>query len=816
MTSDENLNKIYEGVINGIELTTKELNSYGFSSKDLSDLITNNTLERVKRGYYKLASVDGLFMYGKKLISLKKDVKATVCFEKCYELDPNHKGACFQLFFRKIKSLEYDEAFKYFDEFSDNDNPFYNADSNFYLYLLSNITDIPDKYKEYVKSLEFIDIRVDFMDKRYEDKTAYNAIRSDAFNKKFIKAFKKLINLTDTSTREKLTFQDLITKTLLEQAIEKQKKVKKEINTLIINKQYEDVIAYLESIEKNTNLSFIDKYTLQLTKDLVDIINTNKVPKKRGVYNANMFVAIDAKDYALALTLSEKFISEENIEKSDNAINILLTEINNVLRKISNNDKTIETPKEKKLDVSTSNTCKVVESVTNKTQQNNNNFTNIINYLMNNDIDNSFIALKSYLESINKKEYEFLITDLIKLSLVEHDIAFAKPMIALTYISKGNYQFNVSEYIKEFYIALSQNMFDAARIYVDIISDSDKLGQQFVSTNELKQILTIAEDIINNKEVDDSPKTIEEINDEQQMQYINEEISQENEDIEEGLTESNEEEYDEENNDFDVKSFIDQRLNELHENGIILLKPMDNTKRKSIHEYIKCLPDVASFSIGEGEVRQIVLRHKLNEYIDIPKIAKEGNEAYNSYNYDLCIEKFRKLLGINNPKTWVYARLGLAYIKINNKKMAIDYLTIATELEKKEGNSNKDYTELIASLKGLIPEEDRKPRVKMNISEFEDDMNNNYGIDNLDEIIRLLSTGTSLEEVTETMNLSLNQRNIVALLLAKDCYSNEDYDIGDMYIKLIQETKGKSKKTIDLLDEVRKNKQFYKYRRIDG
>lgn len=104
----------------------------------------------------------------------------------------------------------------------------------------------------------------------------------------------------------------------------------------------------------------------------------------------------------------------------------------------------------------------------------------------------------------------------------------------------------------------------------------------------------------------------------------------------------------------------------------------------------------------------------------------------------------------------------------------------------------------------------------MNISEFEDDMNNNYGIDNLDEIIRLLSTGTSLEEVTETMNLSLNQRNIVALLLAKDCYSNEDYDIGDMYIKLIQETKGKSKKTIDLLDEVRKNKQFYKYRRIDG
>ncbi len=784
MLKEEKLNKIYEIIINGVELTTKELNSYGFSSKDLSDLTNDNTLERVKRGHYKLISVDGLFMYGKKLISLEKYDKATACFEKCYELDPNHKEACFQLFFRKIKNLEYNEAFKYFDRFFSDDNQFYNLDSNFYLYLLSNIIEIPDKYKKYVKSLEFVDIRVDFMDERYEDKIAYNAIRSDAFSQKFIKAFKELKNLIDN--RKKVTIQDLVTKTLLDQAIKKQRKVKREINILINNKQYEDVITYLENIEKNTHLSLTDKYALQLTKDLVDIITTSKVPKKRDIYKDDIFAAIDAKDYELALTLSEKYLNEENIEKSDNCINILLTEINNVLRKISNNDKVIETPKEKEPDVGTNNTKKLVEPMANKTQQDN-NFIDIINYLMDNNLDTAFETLKVYLESIKKKEYESLIIDLIKLSLVKHDMTFTKPMIALIYISKGTYQFNVSEYIKEFYIALSQNMFDSARVYLDIISFSEKLGQQSISINGLKQILTIAEGIINNKE-----------------------------DIKKVLTESNKKEHDEKNNDFDVKGFIDQRLNELYENGIILLKTMDNTKRKAIHEYVENLPDVESFSIGEGETRQIVLRYKANEYIDITKTVKEGNEAYNSQNYDLCIEKFRKLLGTNKPKTWVYAKLGLSYMKMGNKKIAIDYLTIATELEKKEGNSDKDYTELIASLKGLIPEEDKKPRVRMNISEFEDDMNNNYGIDNLDEIIRLLSTGTSLDEVTKTMNLSLYQRNIVAIILAKEYYQNEDYNIGDMYLKLVEGTKGKSSETRSLLNEVRKNKRFYKYRRMDN
>jgi len=52
MINDETLKNLYEGVLNGSELTTKELNRYGFNSKDLSYLIEQGILERIKRGYY--------------------------------------------------------------------------------------------------------------------------------------------------------------------------------------------------------------------------------------------------------------------------------------------------------------------------------------------------------------------------------------------------------------------------------------------------------------------------------------------------------------------------------------------------------------------------------------------------------------------------------------------------------------------------------------------------------------------------------------------------------------------------------------------
>ena len=60
MIDDEKLNRLYNGVLEGVELTTKKLNEYGFNSKELTELVQNGTLERVQRGVYTLKSIYGL------------------------------------------------------------------------------------------------------------------------------------------------------------------------------------------------------------------------------------------------------------------------------------------------------------------------------------------------------------------------------------------------------------------------------------------------------------------------------------------------------------------------------------------------------------------------------------------------------------------------------------------------------------------------------------------------------------------------------------------------------------------------------------
>lgn len=63
MINIEKLEKLYDGVIDGVNLTTKQLNDYGFNSTDINSLIGKNI---IKRGYYFFIDVDKLLYYGKK------------------------------------------------------------------------------------------------------------------------------------------------------------------------------------------------------------------------------------------------------------------------------------------------------------------------------------------------------------------------------------------------------------------------------------------------------------------------------------------------------------------------------------------------------------------------------------------------------------------------------------------------------------------------------------------------------------------------------------------------------------------------------
>lgn len=841
MINEENLNKMYSGLIDEKELTTKELNSYGFNSKDLTDLINDGVLERIKRGYYSFLSIDSLFYYGKQLTASKEYDKATACFEKCYELDPNHLETCFQLFLRAVQSRDYSKAFTYFEHFYNSDNEYYNNDSNFYLYLLSMITEIPKGHREYAKYLQLEDIRIDFNDKRFEDPYSQNKVRISALNQRFTLASKQLSELIKQHGR--LSVQDIIVRTLLSQAIEIKNDLKKNITNLAIEKKYKEIIYRLEEVQEQHHLSVADECILFLAREISKVEETGIIPEKEIVSTNKLFEAINGKNFELALSLSKDYIERNNINPSDNAMFMLLKDITELTKMKTNKSKEqpVVTPPTKKVEPVT--TVKTTNSQTNSTSMTSNiTFATVIGYLMNQDFDNSFRALRGYLNGINKSKYEFLIIDLIKISLIEQDVAFLKPMKALTYVSRENFTFDISEYIQNFYETLAQNRFTEARIYLDIISKSNKLGQNCVLTDGLEQVLNTTEKLLNYKRnnetldrVDASIKTVEQeptiqLPVQQQVVetpvqhpisntsiYTDGEIADipKEEIIETNVLPITREKVISKPTiiDYDDSEFINGKLNELYEKGIILLRPMDDSRRKGIHNIVKDIPDVVSFSIGSDSNRQVVLRFKpfLDEYLDCPATAKKGNSAYSKGEYDACIESYRKLLEFGEPKAWVYAKLGLAYMKKFDKDTAIDYLTIATALAKEE-QTDFDFTELIASLKGLIDPEDKKPRVKMTTDDFGNDIENYYGIENIHELAELIVSGMNIDDACITLGLDDEQKTIATLVLARESYAQENYVMGDQYLKKVERAKNKTKFVTSLFEEIRRNKRFYRNR----
>lgn len=818
MINEENLNKLYEGIINDNELTTKKLNCYGFNSKDLSDLIEDGVLERVKRGYYSLKLVDELFLYGKRLIREKQYDRATQCFLKCHEIDSSHRGTCFQLFLRSINKKDYDATFKYLEILLDTENPHYMKDCNFYLYLLSLITEVPDKHREYAKYLRFEDVSIDSCDKRYQDIELQNKIRLTAIKRKLPFALKQLKDLI--AQHGSMTVQDIITKTLLHQALEVDAINKNIIIELAKNKAYEEIVKYFEEKEKRISLNISEINIVKLAKEALEIQKTKQIPIKTIFRTEKLYEAIDGKNFELALSIKEIYNKENNVDNSENTISILLSDICNMIKQIS-------TSKQTSKDVELKKDFKKQLSQVQSDTSNSILFSDITRLLLQNDIENASKKLKNYLISINKKEYEFLIMDLIKLSLIEKDMSFSKPMLALTYMSRENFKFDISNYIQEFYVALSQNRFEEARIYLHIISSSNGLVDENVLTEGLLQVLNTAENAFAKvKDVESIDSKIEdninlkeelkiETNDLSQTLDTNETIKSVNVNIIDKKVStkktSNKSVSTKEEFEMD-KKFIQNKHDFLEQNkGILILKPMDEERRKRINKIVATYSDMVSFSIGEGKNIQIVLRYKpyIEENINVKNLIEEANDAYEKGDYTACINGYLQLLQIGNPYAIIYSRLGFSYMKKRKIDKAIDYLTVATHLNKKE-NKNRDFTELIDRLKNPLKPDEIKPYFKMTLDDFENDVEENYGIGNLDEITSyILENELDVETACSKLNIPTDQIDIIRLIYAREYYSQGDYEKGDQFLKTVERSKNKTKFTAKLYEEIRRNKRFY-------
>ena len=651
---------IYDKFIDKKELTTKELLELGLNSHDLTNLVNEGKLRRVRRGFYDLEKCDGLFNYANILASkkYKKYDRFQQAINRCLEIDANNGKIHTRLFLDSLHKNNFDQAIESIRVLSNGDNVAYTKDANLWLFLLSFITELPEDLKEKVSELKLEDVLTRDDDLRYEDKLSQNKIRSNIMNYKFSQANDELNELNI----KKKPIYILITEKLLGMVKYYDMRNQHNIGALLVEGKYEEVRDLLIRDRDLHGLSNSNKEILMILEDLISVINDKKIPEVENMPDSDyLFVEIQKHNYERALKLYRDF-SVKNVSRSVKSVGLLLERINEEISKLRKED----LPR----------TLSVGSDV----------FVGITNSLQSGDVDKAFLLLDQYLESINKKQYKNYIANLIKLDVLNGDRGFVESMHELSCVGRDRKLFDVALYIQDFYFNLINKNFMKAAVYLNLISMSKSLGGVEVEVSQMRRTL-IDEAFKNNiKESDLGLLSAED------LVVVEEDLSEEivapeMEDL--PIT-------------YTLGDAIDDVVNEVN---LLMLEPMSDEEIDFVTETCQATDCVQSIVIEEEDgSKRVFLRYydKNGPYVDISGTLRLANYKYKNREYEEAIELFERVLPkIENPRSFIYSKLGIAYRNItkdNDYSKAIDYLTLATAASSSEEDV-RDYTDLINKLK---------------------------------------------------------------------------------------------------------------------
>ena len=403
--------------------------------------------------------------------------------------------------------------------------------------------------------------------------------------------------------------------------------------------------------------------------------------------------------------------------------------------------------------------------------------------------------------------------------MLEEDYNYTNVLVVLTQIAACKYEFSSVLYITKYYEELTYGNFEKAKLYLKILGEFDALDaetlndlyeltgiekarQGMVSQPKKEVVEEVSETVV--ESVVENPVVIEEQNKVENPVIEKQEFVPIVKTLKYKDKVSEEYRQDEE--------YISRKIEQLHETrGLVVLRPMDNVRRKRIHNIVEDRKDATTFSIGQGDNRRVVVRYIGNVYIPIKETLKIADNAYYNKDYETALRAYLDLLGTNSPKTFIYAKIGLTYMKMWKISEAIEYLTIATELSK-VNKENYDFSDLIASLDGSVQEWEKKPKFKMNLSDFDGNLDN-FGVDRFEEmLIHKDVNDLSYEAACEELGFTYEEYLLSLLLIARRNFMNKQDENGEKYLKIVEHSGNKSKKVIANMEEVRRNKKFYKNR----
>ena len=685
MINFKNEMNMYDMFIDKDVLTTQELLSAGFTNKDLTRLIEDGKLNRVKRGYYELASVNGLFRYSQILFSkrYKEYDKAFKGLKRCLEIDPKNGSVHTRIFLNLAITGEFEEAFESFKVMDETENEFYKKDQNMWLYLLSFVMELPEEYQERVRNMKLSDILTLPNDNRYSDRLLQNKIRNAIFRQNFKEALELSKSLVADKDRK---INVVITEKLLSKASYQCVLYHDQLYNYIVNGSYEEARNMLLRAKELHGINPADEQFLIVIEDLIGILRDNKIPEVDHTKEIKSFTdAVKAHDYEKLLEIY-RCSANRKFSKSSKFMGILLERINGELNKTDLVSKNVEP---------------IVEQTEVKEVSNDNAtvFANIAASLIGQDVNTAFDLLDEYLNSIGKSEFRGYVADLIKLSVLKNDVSFSEPILLLSTLSRDEFDFSVATYIQDFYFNVARKNFKEAAIYLDILSMSEQLGGVKIPTYDLYEKLIedaeregITKEELGIKEKRTQPVEIRE----ETPEVVEDELPvvEQEEKLEtiDSLMEV----------PYSLTDALDDILNDVN---MIMLEPMSDEEISSVVAAAVKVPKVQAITIQEATGdKRVVLRYydKFGPYVNIGETLKLAEQKYKNWEYAEAIDLYQSVMPkLEKPRSFIFARLGNCYRQTTydgDFSKAIDYYTMAMA-QSSEEDEPLDFTSVINDLK---------------------------------------------------------------------------------------------------------------------
>lgn len=319
---DRRIKTVFMLSSSGIALNNYTLNTQGINKEDIDWLIENNIIKLAKNNKYMICDVDSYLSYGISLLKRSNYKESNLCFKQCYKLDPMNRDAKLQCMRMFLDKGYFDRVFEIYEDLITIEPDKYREENNLYLYLLSVITKLDDKYAFISKRFNESDIMIPGSK---TDRLEYDLVKS-IYGSKFTYAF-KLINDKRNRTME-YSSKDELLHTLLNIVVDSEKRFKKKLFDLAKDDNYKEMITILVDRKRQRKLSRLESFIYIITSAIIDILD-KEIFRVPTIYETDdICKAINGYNFELAAELNNKFFINNKETQNGDLLSLLLLKVN--------------------------------------------------------------------------------------------------------------------------------------------------------------------------------------------------------------------------------------------------------------------------------------------------------------------------------------------------------------------------------------------------------------------------------------------------------------------------------------------------------